>query len=470
MARGAPGPPRRRTREPPARRSCTGTGAASHPAPDGAPADTPSTRPRRVRTERRGPHAARLPDGVGGTYREVMTSLGGVEMVDWNLAVATASRLVRPGPEVSRDEARAAVAELRRHAKASEEHVRGFTGMASEAAPGAETPVLVVDRPGWVRANAAGFRELLTPLLDKVADRRSGAPGGAVLGAVGGKVTGVEVGVLLSFLASRVLGQYETFAPPSRDLPGAPDGGGRLLLVAPNIVHVERELDVDPHDFRLWVCLHEETHRTQFAAVPWLRDHIESEIQAFLAETEMDPSTLLERLRDAAQSLGGGRGPGDAEPDTGEGAGSGADTQAGTRPDASTGGAGEGRGSFVELVQTPAQREILGRLTAVMSLLEGHADYVMDGVGPQVVPSVSEIREKFQKRRATGAGRLDQVLRKLLGLDAKLRQYREGERFVRSVVDEVGMDGFNRVWTSPNTLPTKAELTRPADWVARVRP
>ena len=103
-----------------------------------------------------------------------------------------------------------------------------------------------------------------------------------------------------------------------------------------------------------------------------------------------------------------------------------------------------------------------------MSLLEGHADFVMDGVGPGVVASVGEIREKFQQRRARGAGRLDQALRKLLGLDAKLRQYREGEKFVRSVVEQVGMDGFNRVWTSPNTLPTKAEIAEPAHWVARV--
>jgi coenzyme F420 biosynthesis associated uncharacterized protein len=373
-----------------------------------------------------------------------MTSLGGVEMVDWNLAVATATRLARPGPEVSRTGAREVVAELRRHAQASEEHVRDFTRMRSERPAGADSPVLVVDRPGWVRANVAGFRELLSPLLEKVRERRVGTPGGAVIGAVGGKVTGVEVGMLLSFLASRVLGQYETFAPATRELPGGADGGGRLLLVAPNIVHVERELDVAPHDFRLWVCLHEETHRTQFAAVPWLQDHIRAEIQAFLGETDMDPSTLLERLREAAQSLSSARGQ---------------DTDERTEP----------RPALVELVQTPTQREILGRLTAVMSLLEGHADYVMDGVGPQVVPTVAEIREKFQKRRASGAGRLDQVLRRLLGLDAKLRQYRDGERFVRAVVDELGMDGFNRVWTSPNTLPTKSEIVRPADWIARMR-
>ncbi|MGK5629650.1 zinc-dependent metalloprotease [Streptomyces sp. URMC 123] len=371
-----------------------------------------------------------------------MTSIGGAEMVDWNLAVSTATRLVRPGPDVSRDEARAVVAELRRHAKSSEAHVRAFTRMAAPGdGGGQDTPVLIVDRPGWIRANVAGFRELLKPLLEKMRERRSDMPGGAVLGAVGGKVTGVEVGALLSFLASRVLGQYETFAPASRELPAGGAGGGRLLLVAPNIVHVERELEVEPHDFRLWVCLHEETHRTQFTAVPWLRDHIEGEIQAFLGQTEIDPGTLLERVREALQQAVSGRPEGADEP---------------------------GGRSIVELVQTPAQRETLARLTAVMSLLEGHADYVMDGVGPEVVPSVAEIREKFQKRRASGAGRLDQVLRKLLGLDAKLRQYRDGERFVRAVVDEVGMDGFNRVWTSPNTLPTKSEIAKPADWVARV--
>ncbi|MER6925299.1 zinc-dependent metalloprotease [Streptomyces spiralis] len=372
-----------------------------------------------------------------------MTSIGGAAspgMVDWNLAVATATRLVRPGPEVSRDEARAVVAELRRHAKASEEHVRGFTRLGTDETH--DTPVLVVDRPGWVRANVAGFRELLKPLLDKMQARRGSSPGGVVLGAVGGKVTGVELGMLLSFLASRVLGQYETFAPATRELPAGANGGGRLLLVAPNIVHVERELDVEPHDFRLWVCLHEETHRTQFTAVPWLRDHLEGEIQSFLSETDVDPMAFLERVREAAQSLVGGRPEGEEDDDGGR--------------------------SLVELVQTPAQREILGRLTAVMSLLEGHADYVMDGVGPDVVPTVAEIREKFQQRRAKGASRLDTALRKLLGLDAKLRQYREGERFVRAVVEQVGMDGFNRVWTSPNTLPTKAEIAKPADWVARV--
>ncbi|MBY8878898.1 zinc-dependent metalloprotease [Actinacidiphila acidipaludis] len=385
-----------------------------------------------------------------------MTSIGASEMVDWNLAVATAQRLTRPGPDVSREEARQIVAELRSHAQDSEAHVRAFTRMYGEGDLDADgrptphgTPVLIVDRPGWVKANVAGFREILKPLLGKMQARRPGGAGGAVLGTVGGKVTGVEVGMLLSFLSSRVLGQYETFAPASRDMPAGPvkpapgtSKAGRLLLVAPNIVHVERELDVDPHDFRLWVCLHEETHRTQFSAVPWLRDHIEGEIQGFLGETDLDASAVVGRVREAVQSFTGSPSAEDEPHDDGR--------------------------SLVDLVQTPTQREILGRITAVMSLLEGHADFVMDGVGPEVVPTVAEIREKFTQRRASGAGRLDQALRRLLGLDAKLRQYRDGERFVRAVVEETGMEGFNRVWTSPNTLPTKAEIAKPAEWISRV--
>ncbi|MER7849175.1 zinc-dependent metalloprotease [Kitasatospora sp. NPDC096077] len=392
-----------------------------------------------------------------------MTSAsGGADMVDWNLAVATATRLVRPGPEVSRAEAAVVVAELRRHALEAEEHVRAFTGMRSSSlTAAAATPVLVVDRPGWVRANVAGFRAVVQPLVEKLQARRANSAAAGVFGAVGEKATGIEVGALLAFLSTKVLGQYETFAPaePSLEAPDSPaalfdkprlgpegPGPGRLLLVAPNIVHVERELDVDPSDFRLWVCLHEETHRTQFTAVPWLRDHIQSEVQSFLAETDVDPGALLDRLRDAAGALGGGL-PGTGARESRDGASA---------------------GNLLEVVQTPAQREILGRLTAVMSLLEGHADVVMDGVGPAVVPTVAEIREKFQQRRDRGANRLDLVLRRLLGMDAKLRQYQDGTVFVRAVVEQVGMEGFNRVWTSPNTLPTKDEIHDPAAWVARV--
>ncbi|SDC80243.1 zinc-dependent metalloprotease [Nocardioides lianchengensis] len=338
------------------------------------------------------------------------------EMVDWDLAVKLGSRIAGEGPTVSRDEAAAVVAELRADAARSTGLVREFTGLD---APDGTAPVLVVDRPGWVQANADGFRTVLAPLVDTLTEKKP--PSGVAL-AVGSKVTGVEVGGLLGFLAGKVLGQFDPFHDPH----------GRLLLVAPNIVHVEREIGADPTDFRLWVCLHEETHRVQFTAVPWMRDHLFSEVRA-IAETVGSSSALedgLQRVVDALRS--------------------------------STRG-----GSLMDVLGSPEQKEIVDRVTGVMSLLEGHADVVMDGVGPSVIPSVETIRGKFNDRRG-GVGTLDRLLRRLLGLDAKMAQYRDGATFVRAVVDKVGMTEFNAVWERAENLPSKAEIADPETWVARV--
>jgi coenzyme F420 biosynthesis associated uncharacterized protein len=355
-------------------------------------------------------------------------------MVDWDLAVATGTRLVRPGPHISSAEAHEAVAQLRDYAAEAHEHVAGFTGLHAST-DGAS--VAVIDRPGWIKANAAGFQTVLEPLIAKIQQDR---PPSAMATAVGSRVTGVQTGSLLAFLATKVLGQYELF-PPYGDTAGPRPG--RLLLVAPNIVSTEREMGVDPRDFRLWVCLHEETHRVQFGGVPWLRAHVMSEIEAFVSATDVDPSAIARRLRSAASAAY------EAVRD-------------GFDPDSSSEG-----GSLVEAVQTPEQREVLDRITALMSLLEGHADFVMDGVGPAVIPTVGEIRGKFQRRRKE-AGRVESVVRRLLGIDAKMRQYRDGERFVRAAVGQAGMTGFNRVWESPANLPTKEELAAPRDWVDRV--
>jgi coenzyme F420 biosynthesis associated uncharacterized protein len=206
-----------------------------------------------------------------------------------------------------------------------------------------------------------------------------------------------------------------------------------LLLVAPNIVHVERELGVDEHDFRLWVCLHEETHRVQFTAVPWMAGHLQSLMDEIAGSLEMDPGKLLS---DGVRKVG--------------------DLVS-----------GKADGSLLDLFSSPEQKAVIDRVTGVMSLLEGHADVVMDGVGPEVIPSVAVIRRKFTQRRK-GVGALDKLLRRLLGLDQKMAQYRDGAVFVRDCVERVGMDGFNAVFAEPANLPSKAEIHDPAAWVRRV--
>ncbi|MDS1270261.1 zinc-dependent metalloprotease [Lipingzhangella sp. LS1_29] len=351
-------------------------------------------------------------------------------MIDWDVAVTTGVRLVRPGPQVEFTEARHAVTQLRELSVAAQAHVRDFTEMHSLEPAGA---AVVVDRPGWIRANVDGFRAVLEPLLDQLGtDRLNSSAASTLTSAVGSRITGVQLGAVLSYLAGRVLGQYELFLPPD------PDGrapAGRLTLVAPNIVQAERELDVNPDDFRLWVCLHEETHRTQFTSVPWLRDYVQEQMREFLLASEIDAGAFLDRLRATGEAVAEVMRGGDA--------------------------------TLIDALQTPGQSEVLERVTAVMTLAEGHGDYVMDAVGPEVVPSVAEIRERFQRRRE-GTGRIDRVIRQLLGIELKMRQYAEGSAFVRQVIDQVGMREFNRVWESPQTLPTMAEIREPQSWIQRV--
>ena len=358
-------------------------------------------------------------------------------MIDWDVAISTGTRWARPGPQVSLAEARRTVSELRDLAGAVQQPVYEVTGM-SATPDGSIGRVAVVDRPGWIRANVDGFRVVLEPLVEQLRERAPGGaasrPGGVVT-AVGSRVTGIQAGLILAYLSSRVLGQYELFLPPETS-PVDGEQPGRLTLVAPNIVMVERELGVDTHDFRRWVCLHEETHRLQFTAVPWLRDYVQSQMTEFLLASELDPAAILQRIRSAADAMAG----------------------------AVRGGDG---GSLIDAVATPRQREILDRLTSVMTLVEGHGDYVMDAVGPKVVPSVAQIRERFNARRGS-QGRVEQTIRRILGIDLKMKQYAEGSRFVKAVVDEVGMADFNKVWTSPETLPAKEEFAHPHQWVERV--
>jgi coenzyme F420 biosynthesis associated uncharacterized protein len=350
----------------------------------------------------------------------------GADLVDWDLATEAGRRLARPGPALSRADADSIVAQLRTLAAEAEGHVGEYTQLIPGADIAAQSPVAVVDRPEWIRANVAGLRAMSGPLLGKLETQSSGR----VSRAAGRRISGVQVGGLLAYLSSKVLGQYEVFGADESggDLPA----GGRLLLVAPNIADVERRLDVPPRDFRMWVCLHEQTHRLQFTAVPWLRGHLESELATFAEVSDLDPQALASRARAAI-------------------------------------GAARRRESvsIVELMQTPEQRVVLDRLQAIMTLLEGHADQVMDAVGPTVVPSVKQIRKRFEQRR-DGGSPLDRAVRKLLGLDLKMQQYRQGGAFVREVVDKVGVRGFNTVWESPQTLPTRAELASPEAWLTRV--
>lgn len=322
-------------------------------------------------------------------------------LIDASAATATGAALVPAGPAVGAREASEVVDALRRAAEASVAPVAQVSGLGDHAGD----PMTVVDRATWLRANV----EMALTMLTKGA--RQPLPTPRHVGEqVAARANGAQLGAVLAALATRILGQYLPFAAQPR-----------LLLVAPNVVKVERQLGVAPDDFRLWVCLHEQTHRLQFARAPWLRQHLLDEVGLLLGD--------------------GATGPTDA-PRRG-------------RPH-----------SLVEVVTTPGQQRVLERVGAAMSLLEGYADDMMDRVGPEVVPSVHHIRSRFEQHRNRGGW--TKALNAALGMDLKLAQYRDGARFCRAVIERVGVDGLNVVYDAPAHLPGADEISDPARWLARV--
>ena len=309
----------------------------------------------------------------------------GRPLIDWRLAAATAVRLAPAGPSVEAAEAREMITGLRRAAVVAQGHVRRLTGLD----PAGPRPTYVIDRASWIRANAAGLGEVTDHLAPAPTGRwaRTAAAAGWRRTVRGGY--GLVAGGALAALAPRVLGQFDLYGE-----------GGRLLLVVPNIVGMCRKLDLDPADFRLWVCLHEETHRVQHQQAPWLAGRL-------------------------AELVG---------------------TAVGDGPEAD---------------------EAIDTITSLMSVVEGHADVVMDKVGTDVIATLPTIRRRFDARRADRSGLMG-VLGRLVGLDRKMEQYRTGAAFCRGVEREVGPAGFARVFDGPEMMPTPAELTAPERWLARV--
>jgi coenzyme F420 biosynthesis associated uncharacterized protein len=344
--------------------------------------------------------------------------------VDWRFAATVGQRLARPGPASSDYTRRQVVDELTGAAAKAEPPVRDVTGLVTK---GVVPPARVVDRGEWIGAAAESMRVMTNG-------------GEKPRGFVTGRITGAQTGAVLAFVSSGILGQYDPFASQKE---GRKQGEreGCLLLVYPNVLAVERQLRVEPSDFRLWVCLHEVTHRVQFTANPWLSDYMLQALGLLTQDAGEDIGQVARRLADFVRNRG---------------------------DESLSDGSSPGILGLVRAVQSEPQRKALDQLLVLGTLLEGHADHVMDAVGPVVVPSVATIRRRFDERRHRKQPPLQRLLRALLGLDAKLSQYTRGKAFVDHVVGRVGMARFNTIWSGPETLPLPAEIEEPQRWIDRV--
>lgn len=365
-------------------------------------------------------------------------------LIKWSLAAKVAAKTVPAGPTPPARTVQEAVASMRHYAEVSVDHVHRISGLEA-ARDLRDAPVVIVDRAGWAQANAATFRALLEPAMESLAARYQGTSRGSndLTQWVGSRATAMKTGVILGFLSTKVLGQYDPYAGLVSEEAARRHPGGRLMIVAPNVLEVEQELNVDPEDFRLWVCLHEQTHRVQFAAAPWLRDHMAATIHELSTSMTGDLGQMKTRLSRVAAAVG--------EQVRGRSAAAGHDDLLGP----------------LSSVLGRRERELMSKAVATMSLLEGHANWVMDNVDAEVVSSVKTIRRRFDRRRDLH-NPVQRVIRKVLGLEAKAKQYVQGQRFVTEVVQTVGLTEFNRVWESAQNLPSEAEILDPQAWVGRV--
>ncbi|GAA1821060.1 zinc-dependent metalloprotease [Nesterenkonia flava] len=361
-------------------------------------------------------------------------------MINWELVRTTAATLAAPGPRLTAAEAAAEVQALRSAAAEAVGHVHRITGIDAAKGLGEDlSDVLIVDRAGWSAANAESFRRLLAPALSvALANKPELGKEGSTAQVFGSAAAGAELGAILAYLSANVLGQFEPFHQ------------SRLMLVAPNVVDIAGQLNVERADFRLWVCLHEQTHRVQFAAAPWLADHLKTKITELSVSTMGQADSLPQKLAEAAKQLG-------AE-------------LKGRKSDGETAAAESDqprRNRLLEALQSPEDRATMSHLTAVMSLLEGHANVVMDAVDSSIVPTVKTIRRRFEDRSERRSP-LQKLIRRLLQLDVKAAQYRDGQKFVGHIVEAVGMEQFNRIWEAPEYLPTEHELHHPQEWIERM--
>jgi coenzyme F420 biosynthesis associated uncharacterized protein len=340
-------------------------------------------------------------------------------LLDWEAAAGIGRRVSGAGPVTGPAERARLVEDFEEATLEADALVQELSGLTL---PAPTSRPWVMSRGEWVAQNLRGFEQVLEPAAARLMGRR--LEGG--MAPLRRRLLAAQVGAILGYLGRKVLGQYDLFLPPDdRDL---------IYFVGPNVVELERRHGFPRRDFRRWIAFHEVTHRVQFEGVPWLRSYLAAQIDAYLGTLELDARKLLERLRRAREEL--------AENPTWREMG------------------------ILFVLMSPEQRETFRRMQALMSLLEGHGNYVMDVLSEGRVQSAERMRRTLQRRRHRQG--FERMVQRAVGLDVKVRQYDLGERFVAEATARAGPEGFARVWDRPEHLPTLEEVARPEDWVARV--
>ena len=353
-----------------------------------------------------------------------MNSPGGA--IAWDLAERVAQRVAGREPLAESYHYASLQPDFDELTAEAEELVGQATGLRSLAGP---ARARVTDRAGWVRANVASFQRMLAPLTAKLEPRIEASP----IAPLSRRITGTQLGILLGWMSTRVLGQYDLLLIEEE----RPEDQDLVYYVGPNVLALEKRFGLPPREFRLWLALHEVTHRAQFTGIPWMRDYFLSLIEGGLGGIDPDPRRLVEGLKRAVDEIRAGRNP-------------------------------LAESGLLGLLAGEEQHATLQKIQGLMSLLEGHGDVTMDRAGADRIPSADRFSRLLRERRANTKGP-SKVLQQLIGLEAKLRQYEQGEQFIAEVERAGGPALLDEAWRGPTWLPDIAEIRQPERWIARVR-
>jgi coenzyme F420 biosynthesis associated uncharacterized protein len=283
-----------------------------------------------------------------------------------------------------------------------------------------------MSRGEWIDANLRSLERVIEPLaLQALGEKTKRMKPGSWRT----KTMGAQVGALFGYVSRKVLGQYDVFLPA--------DDEGLLYFVGPNVVGLERRFGFDREGFRLWLALHEVTHRVQFTGAAWLRTYLMGMLETYLSTMELDPARIMDNLRRAIEDV----------------------RTSGSRP---------GMGLVFSLM-SDEQKSQFARMQSMMSQLEGHASYVMNEVGKDHIRDFDRMKRALEQRRQSASG-VEKSFQRAIGFEQKVRQYGSGEAFVAEVVAQAGMSALNRAFVDPMNLPGPEEIADPASWLARTAP
>lgn len=354
--------------------------------------------------------------------------LGRKDVINWELAKNLAIRVANEG-EIEETPSPNLQKQFEELVRASEILTSDFTSLQFFKF----ATVRVFRRQDWIEANINGFKIIMEPLTQKVVEQskkqKASDPISQLLNKISPLILTFEIGLVLGYIAKNVLGQYDICLPYGES--------GKIYFVAPNLLRLEKMLGLPSRDFRFWIALHEVTHALEFNSNNWIVDYYKELFKEYIESATLNLESAAERVskmnvKSIAEMINKLQ-----------------------------------HEDILFSLATPKQREILFKIQALMTVLEGYSNFVMDEIGSKMISNFQILKNRFENRKKD-LSTAEKIFRKITGLELKIKQYEMGQKFANLVFKKLNIDGLNLVYKHKENIPTIEEIKNPDKWIKRM--